>query len=56
MSMIFILLQIKFDIEINNDELLKTIWKHKKKIWLSLVVHNSMEPKYTHTHAYVYLK
>jgi len=28
---IFILIQIKFDTEINNDELLKTIWKHKKK-------------------------
>ncbi len=23
--------QIKFDIDITNDELLKTIWKHKKK-------------------------
>jgi hypothetical protein len=22
---------IKFDIEINNDELLKIVWKHKKK-------------------------
>jgi hypothetical protein len=31
MSMIFILIQIKIDIEINNDELLKIIWKHKKK-------------------------
>jgi hypothetical protein len=37
--MIFILIQTKFDIDINNDELLKTIWKHKKKkkIWLSLL-------------------
>jgi len=25
-----ILNQIKFDIDITNDELLKTIWKHKK--------------------------
>jgi hypothetical protein len=29
MSMIVILIQIKFDIDINNDELLKTIWEHK---------------------------
>jgi hypothetical protein len=27
MSMKFILIQIKFDIDINNDELLKSIWK-----------------------------
>jgi hypothetical protein len=31
MSIMFILIQIKFDIDINNDELLETIWKHKKK-------------------------
>jgi hypothetical protein len=31
MSMIFILIQIKFDIDINNDELLKTIREHKKR-------------------------
>jgi hypothetical protein len=31
MSIVFILIQIKFDIHINNDELFKTIWKHKKK-------------------------
>jgi hypothetical protein len=31
MSMIFILSQIRFDIDINNDELLKTIWEHKKR-------------------------
>jgi hypothetical protein len=31
MFMIFILIQIKFDIEINNDELLKTIWEHKRE-------------------------
>jgi len=29
MCMSFILIQIKFDIDINNDELLKTVWKHK---------------------------
>jgi hypothetical protein len=29
-SMIFILIQIKFDININNDELLENIWEHKE--------------------------
>jgi hypothetical protein len=29
--MTFILIQIKFDIDIDNDELLETIWKQKKK-------------------------
>jgi hypothetical protein len=29
--MIFIFIQIKFDIDINNDELLKTIWEHKRE-------------------------
>jgi hypothetical protein len=32
MSMKFIFIHIKFDIDINNDELLKIIWKHKKKM------------------------
>jgi hypothetical protein len=31
MSMIFLLIQIKFDIDVNNDELLETIWEHEKK-------------------------
>jgi len=31
MSMIFILIEVKFDIDINNDELLIVIWKHNKK-------------------------
>lgn len=47
MSMIFILIQIKFEIEINNDELLKIIWEHqnrKKKSWLSLIVYGTMKP------------
>jgi hypothetical protein len=30
MSIKFILIQIKFDIDIKKDELLETIWKHKK--------------------------
>jgi hypothetical protein len=37
MSMIFILIQTKFDIDINNDELLKTIWKRKKKKKLNII-------------------
>jgi hypothetical protein len=32
MSMKGILIKIKFYIDINNNELLKTIWKHKEKI------------------------
>jgi len=31
MSMIFILIEIKFDIDINNEELLIIIWEHNKK-------------------------
>jgi hypothetical protein len=31
MSMIFILIEIKFDIDINNDELLIIIWEHNKE-------------------------
>jgi len=47
MYMIFILIQIKLDFDINNDELLEIIWEHekKKKSWLSLV-DNNKEPKY----------
>jgi hypothetical protein len=29
MYVIFILIEIKFDIDPNNDELLETIWKYK---------------------------
>jgi hypothetical protein len=31
MFMIFVLIEIKFDIGINNDELLIFIWEHNKK-------------------------
>jgi hypothetical protein len=31
MSMKFILIQIKLNIDTNNNELFKTIWKHKKR-------------------------
>jgi len=42
MSKIFILIQIKFDIHINNEKLLETMWKHKeKKVWSSLLVHSN---------------
>jgi hypothetical protein len=40
MSMKFILIKIKFEIDINNDELLKTTWKHYKK---KLIVIGSMQ-------------
>jgi hypothetical protein len=47
MCMSFILIQIKFDIDINNDELLKTIWKHKKKkSWSLMVVHSKVKLKF----------
>jgi hypothetical protein len=47
MCMSFILIQIKFDIDINNDELLKTIWKHNfKKSWSLVVVHSKVKPKF----------
>jgi hypothetical protein len=31
MSMIFISIQIKFDIDINYDELLETVWEHNNR-------------------------
>jgi len=31
MFIIFILIEIKFDIDINNDELLIIVWEHDKK-------------------------
>jgi hypothetical protein len=43
MSTIFILIQIKFDIDIDNDELWKAYEKKKKKSWLS--VRSNMKPK-----------
>jgi hypothetical protein len=49
MSIIFILIQIKFDIDINNDELKEIIWEHKKREqqnWLSLIVHTNVELKF----------
>jgi len=48
MSMIFILIQIKFEIDINNDELLETIQKHKKNklSQLSLIMHSNAKSKF----------
>jgi hypothetical protein len=49
MSMIFILIQIEFDIDINNDELLNTIWEHKKGKKIvdhDVVVCSNAKPKY----------
>jgi hypothetical protein len=46
MSMLFILIQIKFDIDINNDGLLKPYENiRKKESWSSLVVCNNAKPK-----------
>jgi len=44
MSMIFILIHIKFDIDINNDELLKKNENIRKKK-LIMAEHSSTEPK-----------
>jgi hypothetical protein len=47
--MIFILIQIEFEIDIKNDELLNTIWEHKKgkkKVDHHLVVSSNAKPKY----------
>jgi len=43
MSMTFILIEIKFDIDINNNELLKTIWKHKGKKKKKKIITGSMQ-------------
>jgi hypothetical protein len=40
MSTMLILIQIKFDIDINNDELLETIREHKEKKKL-MATHNA---------------
>jgi len=42
--MICLLIQTKFDININNDELLKTIWEHFfKKDFLFLIISGSVK-------------
>jgi hypothetical protein len=41
MSMKCILIYIKFDIDINNNEILKTIWKHKIKIKSLIITNNA---------------
>jgi hypothetical protein len=55
MSMIFILIQIKLNFEIINDELLKIIWEHKKKVVFflksSLVVHRNAKQREIIEHA-----
>jgi hypothetical protein len=45
----FILIQIKSNIDISNDELLKIIWEHKKKrkkSWSLLIMRINVEHKY----------
>jgi hypothetical protein len=52
MSMIFILIQNKFDIDKNNDKLFKTIWEYKKKekkSWSSPEMNNNIKPKLVDT-------
>jgi hypothetical protein len=44
--MIFILIQIKFNIDINYDELENHMKTYEKKSWSSLVVRSNAEPKY----------
>jgi hypothetical protein len=47
MSIIFILIQIKFNIDINYDELENHMKTYEKKSWSSsLVVRSNVEPKY----------
>jgi hypothetical protein len=41
--MVYILIKIKFDIDINNDQLLKTIWKHKTKIKQLIVTSSAQQ-------------
>jgi hypothetical protein len=42
----YILMKVKFDIDINNNELFKTIWKHKEFLFWknSLIVIGSAHP------------
>jgi rRNA maturation protein Rpf1 len=44
--MIFISIEIKINIDINNDELLIIIWEHNKKEKSLVVVHSNIEPKF----------
>jgi len=49
MDIMFNKFKIKFKIDINNNEILKTKWEHddtkKKKVEDHLVVHRNTEPK-----------
>ncbi len=51
MSMIFVLIEIKFKIYINNDELLIIIWQHNKKEnrhwYFDLIILKILQPKAT---------
>jgi hypothetical protein len=47
--MSMILNEIKFEIDINNDKLLETVWeknKKEKKSWSSLIMQSNVEPNY----------
>jgi archaellum biogenesis ATPase FlaH len=41
--MIFILIQIKFNIDIKNDELLENMWEHKKRKKKKLIIIGSLQ-------------
>jgi predicted ATP-dependent serine protease len=43
MCMIFLLIQIKFNIDIKNDELLENMCKHKKKKEKKLIIIGSLQ-------------
>jgi precorrin-6B methylase 2 len=45
MSMIFLLIQIKFNIGKSDDELLETIWKLKKKKQRLIVTSSAQQPE-----------
>ncbi len=45
MSMMFMLNQIEFDIEINNDELFENIWEYKKKKKRLIVIGGAQQHK-----------
>jgi hypothetical protein len=45
MYMIFILIQIKLDFDINNDELLEIIWEHEKEKKEKLIVTSGQQQR-----------
>jgi hypothetical protein len=52
MSMIFILILIKSNIEINSNELFKTIWEHKRRKKKLIVTANTQQHR---AQVYIYI-